>query len=65
LLETPGVPLPLNGLRHAPEGDTCGWYIWAGEELSDDSAFFEPLHVEHLPAVCPEVLPYFNFLRVA
>ena len=19
--------MPLNGLRHPPEGDTCGWYL--------------------------------------
>jgi len=23
--------MPINGLRHPPEGDTTGWYIWAGE----------------------------------
>ena len=39
--------LPLNGLRHPPEGDTCGWYLWAGE-LSDATDFFKPLHVSHL-----------------
>ncbi len=49
--------LPLNGLRCNPSGDTCGWYIWAGE-WSDDSDFFKPLHVEHLSEWCPEVLPY-------
>jgi len=26
---------PINGLRHPAEGDTTGWYIWAGEYLSD------------------------------
>ena len=31
--------LPINGLRHPPEGDTTGWYIWAGEQLSDDPDF--------------------------
>jgi hypothetical protein len=36
---------PINGLRHLPEGDTTGWYIWAGEQLSQDSDFFVPLHV--------------------
>lgn len=50
--------VPLNGLRHTPEGDTTGWYIWAGEELSDDPQFFEPIHVGHLAELCPEVLPY-------
>ncbi len=49
---------PLNGLRHAPEGDTTGWYIWAGERLSQALNFFVPLHVKHLGQWCPQVLPY-------
>lgn len=49
---------PLNGLRHPPEGDATGWYIWAGEELSQDRDYFRPVHVEHLEAICPSVLPY-------
>jgi hypothetical protein len=40
---------PLNGLRHRAEDDTCGWYLWAGEELSSSTDFFVPLHVDHLP----------------
>lgn len=50
--------LPINGLRHPPEVDTTGWYIWAGEALSDDPDFFNALHVTHLDAWCPEVIPY-------
>ncbi len=50
--------LPLNALRHLPEGDTCGWYIWWGEDKTEDPDFFQPLHVEHLPERCPEVMPY-------
>ena len=49
--------LPINGLRHPPKGETTGWYIWAGEDLSTDPEFFEPLHVEHLSEWCPEVIP--------
>ena len=49
---------PINGLRHPPEGDTTGWYIWAGEELSSDPNFFKPLHVEHLSDWCPQVQKY-------
>jgi hypothetical protein len=45
-------------LRHRPVGDTNGWYIWAGAELSQDPDFFIPLHVEHLEEWCPEVLPF-------
>lgn len=49
---------PINGLRHPPEKDTTGWYIWGGEEFSDDPGFFEPLCVRHLQDWCPNVLPY-------
>lgn len=49
---------PINGLRISPEGDTTGWYIWAGEEWSDAPDFFVPLHVAHLDTWCPEVIPY-------
>jgi hypothetical protein len=50
--------LPINGLRHPPEGNTCGWYLWAGEELSDAEDYFKPMHVSHLAERCPEVIPY-------
>jgi hypothetical protein len=49
---------PLNGLRCHPVGDTSGWYIWAGEEWSEDPDFFAPLHIHHLAAWCPAVIPY-------
>lgn len=49
---------PINGLRIHPEGDTCGWYIWAGEEYSDSVDFFSPLHAAHLVQWAPLVLPY-------
>ena len=49
---------PINGLRHPPEGDTSGWYIWAGEEFSTESDFFHPLHIEHLQNWCPEIIKY-------
>jgi hypothetical protein len=38
--------LPLNGLRHPPEPSTCGWFLWAGEELSSAPDFFQSLHVD-------------------
>jgi hypothetical protein len=49
---------PLNALRHARDGDTCGWYIWGGEHLSDAPDFFRPLHVAHVAEHCPLLLPY-------
>lgn len=49
---------PINGMRINPEGDTCGWYIWAGEECSDSPDFFVPLHAKHIEEWAPLVLPY-------
>lgn len=49
---------PLNALRHPPQGNTCGWYIWGGEVLLQDPEFFQPLHVHHLAEYCPSILPY-------
>ena len=65
-LEKVGVALnvqdalwPVNGLRHSPAGNTCGWYIWAGEELpAADDDFFRPVHVEHLNEWCPAAVPF-------
>ena len=50
--------VPLNGLRHPPDGDTTGWYLWAGEELLSDPHFFRPVHIEHLSQMQPGVLKY-------
>jgi hypothetical protein len=50
--------LPINGLRIKPEGDTVGWYIWIGEELSNAPDFFLPLHVEHIKEWVPEIEKY-------
>jgi hypothetical protein len=49
---------PLNGMRIRPEADGCGWYIWAGEELSEASDFFVPLHALHLVEWAPLAIPY-------
>ena len=50
--------LPLNGLRHPQQRGTCGWYLWAGEEMLEAEDFFKPMHVYHLVERCPEVLKY-------
>lgn len=49
---------PIHGLRRPVEKGTCGWYIWAGEELSQDPDFFVPLHVSHLPNWSPQIIKY-------
>ena len=50
--------LPLNGLRYSPTGDTTGWYLWAGEHLSDAPDFFMPLHASHIDEWCPALSNY-------
>lgn len=50
--------VPLNGLRHRPEGGTSGWYIWGGTTLSEAPGFFAPLHHHHVREHCAAALPY-------
>lgn len=49
--------VPMNGLRHPPQGDTNGWYVWCGDELSKAANFFSP-HTAHLQENCPEILQF-------
>ncbi len=46
--------LPINGLRHPVVGDGNGWYIWCGEEFSNEADFFAPLHASHFYEEYPE-----------
>jgi len=50
--------LPVHGVRLSPTETTCGWYIYAGEEWSEDPSFYQPLCVEHLPKYCEVALPF-------
>lgn len=52
--------LPINGLRHPPEGGTSGWYIWGGTEFSEDADFFRPSHYIHLKEMAPFVDKFFG-----
>lgn len=56
-IETIGK-LPINGLRQEAENGTCGWYIWCGEEWSDEPDFFKPLHVSHIKDYIPQIEKY-------
>lgn len=50
---------PINGLRHPPEGQTNGWYIWAGNQINiEDDDFFVPLHISHIGEWNPRVLRF-------
>lgn len=56
-LESLAPGLPLHGMRHEPQADYCGWYIWAGDS-STDPDFFKPLKVDQLASMAPQLLPY-------
>lgn len=47
--------LPINGLRHPPTEITSGWFIWCGEQFSEDPDFFAPQHTYHLYEDYPEI----------
>jgi len=49
---------PIHGLRHPPKGDTTGWYVYAGPNISSEPGFFKPLHVAHLDNCCPQISKY-------
>lgn len=51
---------PINGLRHIEQGSSNGWYIWCGNQLSKESDFFAPLHIEHIKKYLPEVLDFLD-----
>lgn len=50
---------PIYGVREPVKGHTTGWYLWAGE-YSEDPGFYQPVHVEHLENLLPDVLPYIS-----
>jgi hypothetical protein len=49
---------PIHGQRHNEENGTNGWYIWCGSEMSKDTDFFSPLHVEHIEQYLPAISGY-------
>lgn len=50
--------MPINGLRHRPEGETTGWFVYAGQEASTADDFYEPLHVSHVDDWSPLIRKY-------
>jgi hypothetical protein len=50
--------LPVNGLRHPPEGVSTGWYIWSSENFPSEDDSFEPVHVIHLLDIIPGIVGY-------
>ena len=56
VIESKAWDWPLHGLRHPPQADSTGWYLWTGK-LQQDSDFFLPWHVAHVLDRCPELGP--------
>ena len=53
-----GKTYPIHGLRLPQEGHRSGWFIWAGDDFSDDADFFKLIHGKHLEERCPEVMQF-------
>ncbi|WP_233903299.1 immunity protein Imm33 domain-containing protein [Stieleria maiorica] len=49
---------PINGLRVPALSGTSGWYIYGGDDPSDDPTFYQPLCVTHLGKHCEIAIPY-------
>ena len=49
---------PLNGLRHPIEGNACGWYIFAGDDILQEDDFFKPYHLYHIIELIPSIKKY-------
>jgi hypothetical protein len=56
-VETEGQ-LPINGLRHPPEGYTNGWFIWCGENLSKADDFFSSFQTSNIFHHCLEIIKF-------
>jgi hypothetical protein len=56
LIDSDSWEWPLHGLRHPPQGDTTGWFLWTGDLLQDDD-FFLPWHATHAVDRCPDLAP--------
>jgi hypothetical protein len=50
--------IPVNGLRHLPQGTTCGWYIWSGQEIPNKDDYFKPVCVKHLLELKPDIIKF-------
>lgn len=51
---------PLNGLRNQNSTGYSGWYIWWGDNLSEKSDFFKPIHLSHVQVIGVNFRPYLS-----
>ena len=50
--------VPINGLRISAMSGSSGWFIYGGDEASDDPGFYQPLCVTHIRKYCEIAVPY-------
>ena len=50
--------IPKNGVRLPVDGNMTGWYLYAGETMSDTDDYFKPHCAEHLRELLPSVIPF-------
>jgi hypothetical protein len=49
---------PVRGVRRPPAAGASGWFIYAGEDWSEDPAFFQTVSLEELAECCGLALPF-------
>ncbi len=49
---------PINGLRVKPEKNANGWYIWCGENFSEEDDFFSPIHSNHIENYIANIMDF-------
>jgi hypothetical protein len=47
---------PIHGMRHPPERQSSGWYLWTGN-LNHPYDYFQPLRTHELLGRIPELTP--------
>jgi hypothetical protein len=50
--------VPINGLRIPAMSGSSGWFIYGGDEPTDDPNFYQPLCITHLRNHCEIAIPY-------
>jgi hypothetical protein len=48
----------FHGARRRPSEGDSGWYVWAGDEYSDDPTYFVHVSVASLREWCPSALKF-------
>ena len=49
---------PINGLRVPAMSGSSGWFIYGGDQASDDVNFYQPICLTHIKKHCEIAIPF-------